>query len=131
MDLSIPPFAAPPSVPRHVPDQRPSADAAATSRQTVPPLPVAAPLGTGTFNSQTAEVSRSMLLATAISATGEVRHAPDTQTQERRLKPFDLPMLPDEVAEDTGTQGSASDHLGEQAVDPDRPFGSDDPHMPF
>ena len=130
MDLSIPPFAAPASVPRHVPDQRPTADAAATSRQTAPPLPIAAPSGTGTFNSQTAEVSRSMLLATAISATGEVRHALDNQTPERRLKPFDLPMLPDESAEDADTEGSATDHLREQAVDPDRPFGSDDPHAP-
>lgn len=122
MDLSIPPFAAPPSVPRHVPDQRPSADAAATSRQTVPPLPVAAPLGTGTFNSQTAEVTRSMLQARAVSATGEVRHAPDTQTPERRLKPFDLPMLPDKAAEDTHSQGPAVDPVQGQDSDPERPL---------
>lgn len=131
MDLSIPPFAAPPSVPRHVPDQRPAADAAATSRQTVPPLPVAAPAATGTAHSQTAEVSRSMLQATAISATGEVRHAPDNQTPERRLKPFDLPMLPDEAAKDTGTRGSATDPLQGKVADPEHPPGSVDREAPF
>nr|WP_271514902.1 hypothetical protein [Flavimaricola sp.] len=71
-----------------------------------------------------------MLLATAVSATGEVRHTPDTKTPEHRLKPFDLPMLPDEAAEDTGTQGHARDHLQERAVVPDRPIGSDIPLAP-
>ena len=130
MDLSIPPFAAPTSVPRHVPDQRPTADAAVSSRQRVPPLPVATPVLTGTPHSQTAEVSRSMLLATVISATGEVSHAPDSQNPERRLKPFDLPMLPDEAAEDTGSRRPETDPLRGNAADPEHPPGSADPDAP-
>lgn len=99
MDFSASTVAAPASqpAPRHVADMRPSADAAASARKTIPDLPVAMPSPPAT--SQTAEVSRSMLRdASPVELDGPARISAVSMV-ERTLKPYGISMLPKTVKE--------------------------------
>lgn len=84
--------------PQMVPDQRPTADAAALARDPRPevPLTIAAPAVPAARLSQVAEVTRSALRAEAPSATDPSLPL-DKRLREvpRTLKPYGVSMLPD------------------------------------
>ena len=101
-------------VPLHVPDKRPTADAAALARNPRPevPLPVAAPQPQQVTNtSYVASVSRSLMLATGVEEAEKTRSiAPATEIQ-RTLKPYGIRMLPDD---------QSAGRKPETAAEPDR-----------
>jgi hypothetical protein len=89
-----------PSVPQFTTDLRPSADAAASQRQTRPaPAIVVGPVVTVTPPSptQAAAVSRAILIGTATeTATAPATSLTAPDPSERRLVPFGIFMLPEE-----------------------------------
>ena len=80
-------------LPRHLPDLRPSADAAASIRETAPPPTLAIGPAEPPIAAQAMSVGRAMIAANPIS---EVR---DVASPERRLVPFGIDMLPREIAD--------------------------------
>jgi len=86
-----------PAAPRHVPDLRPAADAAATRHSRTPPLPVGPGATLPPAATQSGEVSRSLMLANGLEESDAVRMMQPVTAVPRTLKPFGISMLPDSL----------------------------------
>jgi len=100
--------------PRPVPDMRPTADAAATRRDTKPALAIAAALPSPPSTSQIGAVNRSMISGATATEPGATSQMPTVQQVERTLKPYGISMLPGEDR-DAPARPAAQDHRAEPA----------------
>lgn len=91
------------NLPRHVPDLRPSADAAASHRQTTPPPSLAMGTVEMPIPAQALAVGQAMLAAPPVSELRAVDGA------ERRLVPFGIDMLPRTTEDDQSAAGTPDD----------------------
>jgi hypothetical protein len=82
------------AAPRHVPDLRPAADAAATPRESMPPAALAFAEVSPPTTVQAATIAR------AVIATTPVDPADRADKAERRLVPFGIEMLPRQIEQD-------------------------------
>lgn len=99
MDFSTSTVTAPATqpAPKSVPDMRPTADAAASVRKTMPELALAMPSPPAT--SQLAEVSRSMLGEEAPVELDKRARISAVSAIQRTLKPYGISMLPQSAEE--------------------------------
>ncbi|NCO87079.1 MAG: hypothetical protein GW886_10675, partial [Rhodobacterales bacterium] len=82
--------------PRPMPDQRPTADAAALNRSKEPLLPVAAGLPAPPSTTQAGAVSSALLAGSGVSEADAASALPPVEQTARTLKPYGITMLPDD-----------------------------------
>ena len=83
------------AAPLPVADTRPSADTAALVKARAPDIAFAAPPAAPPSLSQSASVSRSMMLATGVEPAEKTRATGSGAEAQRTLKPYGIAMLPD------------------------------------
>ncbi len=82
--------------PRPMPDQRPTADAAALNRTNQPLLPVATGPSAPPSPTQAGAVSRALLAGSGVSEEDAASPLPPVEKTARTLKPYGITMLPDD-----------------------------------